>query len=106
MRDDGWELELLDAVRRSADSTSWLPAGVYFEEVGLRGVFPDTTLVVRLRTSDPSRTQEFSFPLWDDLGQPEYRDLEGDREDVTSAATLVLTNVMEGAGRRYQQPKT
>ena len=101
MRDDEWEREILDAVVRGPDP-SMLPSGGSFEEIALQGSSPKTTITVRVRLVAPPRVLELGFPLWDDRSHPEYQDPDGDTENPTSAATVILANVMEDAARRYR----
>ena len=100
-RDDEWEREILDAVVRSADPST-LPSGGSFEEIALQGSFPKTTITVRVRLAGPPRVLDLGFRLWDDRGRPDYRGPDGDTEDPSSAATVILANVMEDAARRHR----
>jgi len=99
-RDDEWEREILDAVVRAADP-SVLPSGGSFEEIALQASFPKTIITVRVRLGTPPRVLDLWFPLWDDSGHPEYQGPDGDTEDPSSAATVILANVMEDTARRH-----
>ncbi len=107
MGDDAWERDLLEAVERAADPGGWLPEGGSFDEITLQGDFPETVLRISVRFADPPRSDHMTSPFWDVHGRPQYRDPDGETEDVQSAASEILTNVMENAGRgaRRRQPE-
>ncbi len=107
MGDDSWERDLLEAVKDAAGPSGWLPAGGSFDEIALQGDFPETVLRISFSIADPARSDAMTFPLWDVHERPQYRGPDGETEDVQSAASEILTNVMENAGRgaRRRQPE-